>query len=447
MTSFLQRFVNVRREEVTPLFVGALYFFCVLAAIGLLRPTRDAIGMERGLDEVYWLFGGTAIVTLAVNPIFSGLVSRFRRLTFIAITYAFFALSLAGFFALITVAPDAVGAVSGRVFYVWSSVFTLFVTMVFWALMADCFTLEQSKRLFGAVAVGGTLGAIAGPALAATLAEPLGAPALMLVAAGFLVVAIGAAAVVARLRPVDAADTPASRAGADNNTAIIGGSAWDGLSAVFQSKYLLGISVYVLLMTVVATFIYFTRLRMVDTLGGDLDMNATVLARIDFLTQTATLLVQLLVTGHVMRHLGVSIALVLLPVTAALGFVGLAVAGSFAMLVGFDATFRAVQRGITRPARETLFTVVSRLDKYKSKAVTDTFFYRGGDVIGAATERLLGVLGLVVVGLASVVVPLAVAWALLGLWLGRSQVSRSGAQAATTDDPEAQHRPLPSTVS
>jgi AAA family ATP:ADP antiporter len=260
-------------------------------------------------------------------------------------------------------------------------------------------------------------------------------------------VAIGAAAVVARLRPVDAADTPASRAGADNNTAIIGGSAWDGLSAVFQSKYLLGISVYVLLMTVVATFIYFTRLRMVDTLGGDLDMNATVLARIDFLTQTATLLVQLLVTGHVMRHLGVSVALVLLPVTAALGFVGLAVAGSFAMLVGFDATFRAVQRGITRPARETLFTVVSRLDKYKSKAVTDTFFYRGGDVIGAATERLLGVLGLVVVGLASVVVPLAVAWALLGLWLGRSQVSRSGAQAATTDDPEAQHRPLPSTVS
>ena len=144
MTAFVQRFLNVRRGEVAPLLVSALYFCCVLIAIGVMRPARDAIGMRGGLDEVRLLFIGTAVVTLAINPMFGWLVSRFRRLVFIAVTYLFFAASLVGFYLLIELAPGAVGEVSGRVFYVWYSVFNLFATMVFWALMADRFTLEQS---------------------------------------------------------------------------------------------------------------------------------------------------------------------------------------------------------------------------------------------------------------------------------------------------------------
>ena len=144
MTTLLQRFLNIRREEVAPILVAALYFFCVLTAIQVLRSARDAIGMRGGLDEVRWLFIGTALVTLGVNPMFGWLVSRFTRLVFIATTYAFFAVSLVGFYALITVAPAAVGEISGRVFYVWFSVFNVFSTMVFWALMADRFTPEQS---------------------------------------------------------------------------------------------------------------------------------------------------------------------------------------------------------------------------------------------------------------------------------------------------------------
>jgi AAA family ATP:ADP antiporter len=426
VTTLLQRFLNVRREEVAPLLVAAFYFFCVLTALMVLRPARDAIGMESGLDAIRWLFIGTALVTLAVNPMFGWLVSRFRRLTFITATYAFFAVSLVGFYLLITVAPDAVGQTSGRVFYVWFSVFNLFSTMVFWALMADRFTLDQSKRLFGTIAVGGTLGAIVGPWLASMLAQPLGTPALMLVAALFLGLAIVSAWVVARLQP-ERTGGPAT-APADDR-AVIGGSAWQGISAVFQSRYLLGISTYVLLLTVTTTFIYFTRLQMVATLGDDTDVRATAFAQIDLITQVATLLLQFVVAGHLMKRLGVSVALALLPVISAFGFLGLAMVTSFAALIVFDATFRAIQRAITRPARETLFTVVSREDKYKSKAFTDTFVYRGGDVLGAWTEGFLGRLGMALVGLASVAVPLAVAWAVLGLWLGRSQESMVAARA------------------
>ncbi|NLD69604.1 MAG: MFS transporter, partial [Limnobacter sp.] len=182
----LQRFANIRRDEVGPVVVAALFFFCVLSALMVLRPAREALGMQRGMDAIRWLFVGTVVVTLLVNPLFGMLVSRFRRLQFIAATYLFFVAGLLCFYSLLVLAPTAVGERSGQVFYVWFSVFNLFATMLFWALMADRFSEEQSKRVFGAIAVGGTLGAIFGPWLASVLARPLGTAALMLVAAGFL---------------------------------------------------------------------------------------------------------------------------------------------------------------------------------------------------------------------------------------------------------------------
>ncbi len=428
MTSLLQRFFNVRREEVAPLTAAAFYFFCVLTALMMLRPVRDALGMQRGIEAIRWLFIGTALITLAVNPVFGWLVSRFRRMTFIAATYLFFAASLVGFWALIVFTPQAVGETSGQVFYVWFSVFNLFSTMVFWALMADRFTLEQSKRIFGVIAVGGTLGAIAGPWLAGVLVEPLGTPALLLVAAGFLLLAIGAAWLVSHLQPAPVADAPAAQAAtASHNQSVIGGSAWEGLSAVVRSPYLLGISSYVLLMTVTATFIYMTRLAMVDALGDTVDEQTQLFAWIDLMTQVTTLVLQAVVTGHIMKRFGVAFALALLPVVVSLGFVGLALAGSFAVLVVFEATFRAVQRAVTRPARETLFTVVSREDKYKSKAVTDTFVYRGGDVLGAWTEGGIRAMGFALAGLATLTIPLAVIWLGLGVWLGRQQEAKASA--------------------
>ena len=442
MTAFLQRFLNVRRGEVAPLLVSALYFCCVLIAIGVMRPARDAIGMRNGLDEVRLLFIGTALVTLAVNPMFGWLVSRFRRLVFIAVTYLFFAASLAGFYLLIEMAPATVGEVSGRVFYVWYSVFNLFSTMLFWALMADRFSLEQGKRLFGAIAVGGTVGAIVGPWLASMLARPLGAPALLLVSASFLCLGVFAAWLLTRLQPAvnaDAVQTPSP------DRVVIGGSAWRGIARVLQSPYLSGISLYVLLMTVVATFIYFTRLQMVAALGQDTDLRATWLAYIDTITQTATLVLQLVVTGHFIKRFGVAVALAVLPVVASLGFIGLAMASSFAVLIVFDAFFRAIQRAITRPARETLFTVVNREDKYKSKAVTDTFVYRGGDLLGAWIPVWLRPLGLGVIGLASAVVPIAVVWGVLGLWLGRRQGAMMSADPES-EPAKAPARPLTSPV-
>jgi AAA family ATP:ADP antiporter len=426
MTTILQRFTQIRRDEVGAVVGSALCFFFILTALMVLRPAREALGMQRGIEAVRWLFIGTAVVTLAANPLFGLLVSRTRRLVFITATYLFFGLSLLGFWAVLVGAPRAIGEVSGMVFFVWFSVFNLFATMVFWALMADRFSLDQSKRLFGVISVGGTLGAIAGPWLASRLAEPLGTAGLLPVSASLLGLAVVAAWAVARLQPrraeVAAGDTGASPA--VDERAVIGGSAWDGFRAVFRSPYLLGISAYVLILTVIATFLYFTRLQMVAALGEDLDMRTGAFARLDFYTQVTTLVLQALVAGQLMKRLGVHVTLALLPATALLGFAGLAITASLVTLAIFQAAFSAVQRSLTRPARETLFTVVPREDKYKSKAFIDTFVYRGGDVIGAQLEGLLGRLAAGLGALVAVTIPLALAWAALGLWLGRAQQRR-----------------------
>jgi len=436
MSSFLQRFTNVRRDEVPVLIASMFFFFCVLTALMVIRPAREALGLRGGIETVRWLFIGTAVVTLAVNPVFGFLVARFRRIRFISATYAFFGASLLVFWGLLTFASEAAGDVSGMVFYVWFSVFNLFSTMVFWALMADRFSLEQSKRLFGAVAVGGTLGAIFGPWLAWTYVEAIGTANLILIAVGFLGLAVVAAGVVSGLQPeslaaIDPRDPEAPPVVREDE--IIGGSAWEGFRAVARSRYLAGIAGFILIMAVMATFIYFTRLQIVAGMTEVEDERTGLFAQIDLWTQLTTLVLQLLITGHLMRRLGVAVALVLLPITVALGFVGLAITGTFVALVILEASYRAIQRGITRPARETLFTVVSREDKYKSKAVIDTLVYRTGDVVGAWTEGLLGRLGAGLVGLTALVIPLAAAWGVLAIWLGREQgrIARRQREAST----------------
>jgi AAA family ATP:ADP antiporter len=407
---------QVRRGERALVVCAGLAFFFILTALMVLRPARESLGMQRGIEAIRWLFIGTAVVTLAVNPLFGILVSRLRRFTFISATYVFFAASLLVFYALLVLAPAAIGETSGMVFFVWFSVFNLFATMVFWALMADLFTLEQGKRLFGIIAVGGSLGAVAGPWIASQLAEPLGTAALLPVGVVSLGLALISMRAAMRFKPITRAEDEHAR-----DHTPIGGKAWDGIKAVVRSSYLSGITAYILTLTVVATFIYFTKIQMVAALGGDLDVRTTIFAQIDLYTQVTTMVLQALVTGRLMQMVGVPFTLALLPITAALGFLGLALTASLATLVVFQAAFSAVQRAFTRPGRETLFTVVPRADKYKAKAFTDTFVYRTGDVVGAQVEGILGKLGPGLAALISVSVPLAVAWGALGLWLGRRQ--------------------------
>jgi AAA family ATP:ADP antiporter len=279
MKTVLQTFTNIRRQELLPTLVAGLFFFCILSALMVVRPAREALGMQRGIEAIRWLFMATLLVTLLINPLFSLLVSRFRRMVFIAATYCFFSFGLLCFYVLLKFAPAHIGLISGQVFYVWFSVFNLFATMLFWALMTDRFSKDQSQRLFAAISLGGTLGAMFGPWLASMLARPFGTPLLLLIAAGFLLCAVLSAWWLTTLR-IDLEEDPATDARRPHSTAsdaehtLIGGSAWEGFTAVIRSPYLLGISAYVLILAVVATLLYFTRLQMVAALALDTDSHS-----------------------------------------------------------------------------------------------------------------------------------------------------------------------------
>ena len=418
--SLLRRVVDVKPNELAATWTSFAFFFFVLSSYFILRPVRDLVAVTTGVTRLPWLFAGTLVVMLIANPLFSSLVVRFPVRRFVPITYQFFAANLLVFYFVIrsTSRDNSLGAPAiGVVFYVWLSVFNLFITSVFWCLMADVFRSEQAKRLFGFIGVGGTLGSITGSLVTATLAQRLGTVNLFLVSVSLLEIA---SLIVVRF--------PASpRSASEGATTVpeeappIGGKVWAGITSLMRSPYLAAIGGFQILYTIGSTFLYFEQSDIVGRWYTSAADRTAVLARIEFSVQTLTLITQVFLTGRIIRWFGLAVTLALLPAMTAAGFTALGVAPVLATVVSFTVLRRGTNFGLTNPAMEVLFTVVSREDKYKAKSFIETFIYRAGDQIAAWTYRGFEGLGLGVSGSAFAAVPFALVWLGLGLWLGRRQ--------------------------
>jgi ATP:ADP antiporter, AAA family len=424
----LRRTVDVRDDEVASALVSFAFFFCVLSGWFVMRPIRDAVAAASGVSKLPWLFAGTLTLTLICNPLFSALVSRFPARRFIPYTFQFFALNLAVFYLLFRNVSHAEGSVAdlwiGRAFFVWTSMFNFFVTSVFWCFMADVYRSEQAKRLFGFIGLGGTLGSIAGSAATALLAKHTGTPNLILVS--ILLLELAVATVVWFPVQHDLA-RDAGRAGGDaTRDEVIGGSVWAGLSRVVRSPYLLGISGFLILYSLGSTILYFAQADIVGREYAGSAARTAVLAQVELAAQLLTIVVQAFFTGRVIRWLGLALTLALLPLASMIGFSALAVVPVFSTLAVFTVIRRGMNFALTNPSTETLFTVVSREDKYKAKSFIETFVYRGGDQLAAWTYAGLSALGLSLAGISLTAVPLAGVWLLLGLWLGRKQAFLAG---------------------
>jgi ATP:ADP antiporter, AAA family len=417
----LRRTVDVREHETAALVASCAYFFFVLSAYYVIRPVRDEMGVAGGVGNLAWLFTGTLVGMLLVHPLFTALVARFPRRRFVPLIYRFFILNLVVFF-LVLGAGDGDHAVwVGRVFFVWTSVFNLFVVSVFWSFMTDLYRPAQSQRLFGLVAVGGTLGAILGSTLTSALVPLVGSANLLLVSALLLEIAARAARALdgqeaslaqgARLEEADA--------GGADGIGIIGGGVFDGIRHVARSPYLLGIAALMLLFTIASTFLYFQQAAIVARVfEGDPQARTRLFAGLDLAVNVLTLATQVFLTGRMLGWLGVAVSLAVLPLMSLIGFGILGTAPVLAVLVVFQVLRRAGNFAIQRPAREVLYTVLPRTDKYKAKNFNDTFVYRVGDQLGAWSYTAIAWLGLGLSGLALTMVPLSAVWLLLALWLG-----------------------------
>ena len=362
------------------------------------------------------MFTGSLVVMLIANTVFSSLVARLSRRRFIPIAYRFFIANLLIFFVLLHFIPPKQSIWVGRAFFIWVSVFNLFVLSVFWAFMVDVFSTEQGKRLFGFISVGGTLGAMVGcvtlPDASSARIGPLN---LFLVSA----VLIELSAQCVRFFP--APPKKLQQETAKSEEAPVGGSIWAGIVHNLKSPYLLGISSYMLLYSITSTFLYFQQVGIAASAFSDRAARTSFFANIELVVNILTLFIQIFLTGKLLKWLGVGVTLAILPALTLVGFLSLGLAPRLALLVIFLTSRRAANYAIARPARETLFTVISREDKYKSKNFIDTIVYRTGDQLGAWSDKLLKALGLGLREVSFVAAPLAAVWLLVSLWLGRKQ--------------------------
>ncbi|MGE0554866.1 MAG: NTP/NDP exchange transporter, partial [Gemmatimonadales bacterium] len=417
MIRLLQRIIEVQDDELGRVGWSCGYFFFILAAYFIIRPLREEMGVAGGVRNLPWLFTGTLVAMLLIHPPFGALVARLPRRRFVALTYRFFTVNLLIFFALRhALAPDH-QIWLGRVFFVWTSVFNLFVVSVFWGFMADIFTTTQGKRLFGFIGVGGTLGGFLGSTLTAELAPQIGLSNLLLVSAALLETGAFCA------RRLSLASARASRSGAPGHPAageetVIGGSAIAGVVHVLRSPYLLGICAYMLLFTIGSTVLYFQQAEFASAIADSAERTA-FFARLEQAVQILTLLTQAFLTGRILKWLGVVGTLTLLPALSVVGFLALGTAHMLAVFVVFQVLRRAGEFAVAKPTREVLYTVVSREDKYKAKNLIDTFVYRAGDQVGAWSYTLIASVGVGVAGIALLAAPIAGLWLAVAFWLGR----------------------------
>lgn len=415
---WLRRAVPATPQELAAALWSFGYFFALLAGYYVLRPLRDQMGIAGGTRALPWLFTATFVTLLAAQPLYGALVARLPRARFIPIVYHFFVLNLAVFWLLLElgIAPVIVA----RVFFVWVSVFNLFAVAVFWSFMADLFTSEQGKRLFGFIGAGGTAGGLLGPVITILLSVPLGPHNLLIAAIVFIEVAVFCAYRLER----SAGSTQAAR----REDHRVGGSAFAALSGLVRSPYLLGVGAWVSLLSFGATILYFVQANVVSAAVHGAGAQTRIFASIDLIVGLLTLATQVFATGRFMQRFGTGIAAAALPAVYVVGFLVLAWIPGLMVVIVFQVAQRWMNFAIANPARQVFFTVVGREEKYKAKNMIDVVIYRGSDALYGWVFDSLQAIGLKIGAIALCAVPVVLAWLLLSTALGRTQERRASLQ-------------------
>jgi len=407
-----------RQERAAALWSFA-YFFALLAGYYVLRPLRDQMGIAGGVKNLPWLFTATFVTLLVAQPLYGGLVARLPRARFIPIVYHFFVANLVLFWVLLTFDIETV--IVARIFFVWVSVFNLFAVAVFWSFMADLFTSEQGKRLFGFIGAGGTAGALLGPIITIWLSVPLGPVNLMIAAAVFLEIAVFCVYQLDRAAVLHPGPTA--------TTENIGGSAFAAIPELVRSPYMLGVAAWVALLSYAATIIYFEQAHIVSEAVKTAGLQTRIFASIDLAVSLLTLFTQLLVTGQLLKRVGTGIAAAALPAVYVVGFAVLALMPTLAVVVTIQVVQRWMNFAIANPARQLFFTVVTREEKYKAKNLIDVVVYRGSDALSGWIFDTMQALGLKLGAIALCSLPVVAGWLILSVGLGRAQERRSARTA------------------
>jgi len=411
----LARACDIHPEETRATLASFLLVLMLMASYYILRPVRDALASDWTDAEVSWLWTFTFFFSTFAVSLYGGAVTRIRFQRLVPSVYGMFAVSFVLFYLGTQALTDRV--LLDKAFYLWISVFSLFHISVFWSFMADTFSKPQATRLFGFIGAGASIGAIVGPAAAALLVGDLGTDPLLLIASAIVVLTLPLVHWLQHLKLVDLRNQALAIDPADLKS--IGGSPLAGFSEFLQSRYLLGIGLFIFFYTSISSFVYFELKNLLA--DYDRETRSQIWAGMDLAVNSLTIVVAAFATGRMARYFGLPFTLASIPVLIGLGMLILAAAPMVTVVIAVQIIRRAGNYAISRPAREILFTAVDREVRFKAKPVIDIVIYRGGDMLNAwAFTALTQGLGLGLAAVALVGAGIAAAWAVTGIYLGRS---------------------------
>jgi AAA family ATP:ADP antiporter len=383
-----------------------------------------------GVDQLQNLFTGTLLLTLVCSPIFAWLTDTFKLSRLLPAVFAFLVVDIVAFYFWFQATPDSRWLAAA--FYWWFSVVNLFMVSVFWSLMVDLFTPNQASRLLPAITGGGSLGAIAGPLVAALFVKGLGVSGvLLLAAAGLVVVIVIVIHVIREKRRLQEANEEAQPSSMDRK---LRGSFLDGFRVLLTSSYQINQALFILLMTWIATIGYFLQTDLIAKAFADVASRTQALADIDLAVNICSAIVSIFGLSRMIARFGVTGSLVLNPILMAISFVLMVFSPTLLMLQAMQALRRVTQYAIARPSREICFTVVEQENRYKTKNIIDVVVYRLGDLSSAWMQAGLRSLGMGLNGTLGVGVLASGIWAISAWTLGRQYEQRKAAQSGATTE-------------
>jgi AAA family ATP:ADP antiporter len=409
------RVLGIERREYVAVAWSFAYFFCVLSSYYILRPVREAMAVGSGAETIPYLFIATFVAMLTATPIFGWVASRFARRVFLPWVYLFFIANILIFWLVFSraVAAGETHIWLGRAFFVWLSVFNLFVVSVFWSFMADIYTREQGRRLFGVISAGGSIGALLGGAATSALVVPIGFQNLMPISAALLLIAV---ICISQLRKWVHHEHEAELAQTVESNEPLGGNPLAGVTHLFSSKYFGAIAISSVIASLLGTALYMFLAELVEVSIPEANERTRFFSNINVVTNAISLVGQMFLVKRVVARYGIGTSLALMPIVSVVGFALLALDPVLSVVAFLTVARRALGFGFTKPTTDMLYSVVTPEEKYKTKNFIDTAIYRGGDVVGTWSVKLMSSLG--IAGISIVMLPFAVLWAIVSFWLG-----------------------------
>ncbi len=360
---------QVESGEWPSLIWSFIYFYFLLTGYFILRPIREEMGVTAGPENYGLLFTATFVVMLLLQPLYGKIVSIYSRKQFIPLIYGFFGLMILSIWGLFQVYGTQ-SVVLAKVFFVFVSVYNVFVVSIFWSFMSDVYTKKQGKRLFGVIAAGGSTGGVTGGLITAVLVEKIGTINLLLVSFCFLMLCIFSVYKVRRF----------ANESTENKEAPIGGSPIEGMKLIFSSKLLQQIALMTVMSVLIGGIFYYLQGSFIKEYYVDRDLRTKIFANINTFTNLLTLFFQLILTPFFLQKFKIHRILGIYPTAMIFAFLLFGIFPVIQVVLGAIIMQRSGAYGIMKPPTDWLFTGLDKNIKYKFKNFLDTVIYRAGDV-------------------------------------------------------------------